>query len=121
MVLDTNILIAYLNGEEPSVGFVSGLKQESRVLFVSSITVAEILSLPSLNESDVKNIKQFLEELITVPFDDALAETAALIKRLYRINLPDAAIAATAITRKVPLVSQDKQFRKIKELTLISI
>lgn len=120
MVLDTNILIAYLNGEQPVIDFISGLKQEGRALFISSINVAEILALPNLTTSDIRNIKQFLSELISVPFDDVLAETAALIKRVYKISLPDAIIAATALSRKVNLVSRDKQFKKVKELNVLS-
>lgn len=120
MVFDTNILIAYLNGEQPVIDFISGLKREGRALFISSINVAEILALPNLIISDIKNIKQFLSEFISIPFDDALAETAALIKRVYKLGLPDAAIAATALSRKVSLVTRDKQFKKIKELRVIS-
>ena len=121
MVLDTNILVAYLNGESSVIRFVSGLKQEGRVIFISSISIAEVLALPSLAPAEIKSIKQFLSEFIYVPFDDVLAETAALIKRFYKLGIPDAAIAATAITRQVPLVSRDKQFRKIKELKLVSL
>lgn len=121
MVLDTNILIAYLNGEEPVIDFISSLKQQGRALFISSINVAEILALPNLTISDIKNIKQFLSEFISIPFDDALAETAALIKRLYKISLPDAAIAATALSYKTGLITRDKQFKKIKELRVVSL
>lgn len=120
MVLDTNILIAYLNGEQPVIDFISDLKQQGRALFISSINIAEILALPNLTTSDIKNIKRFLSEFISIPFDDALAETAALIKRVYKIGLPDAAIVATALSHKVNLVSRDKQFKKIRELRVVS-
>ena len=121
MVLDTNILISYLNGEQSVIDFISGLKRQGRALFISSINVAEILALPDLTTSDIKNIKQFLSEFISVPFNDVLAETAALIKRIYKISLPDAAIAATALTYKVSLITRDKQFKKIKELNVLSL
>jgi hypothetical protein len=41
------------------------------------------------------------------------------LKRNYQIKLPDAIIAATSIANKVPLVSADKGFSKIKELDLV--
>ena len=41
------------------------------------------------------------------------------LKRNYQIKLPDAIIAATSITNKVPLISDDTGFSKIKELDLV--
>lgn len=121
MVLDTNILIAYLNGESVVVGQLSGWKQEGRVLFVSSIAVAEVLALHTLAPDDVVQVKRFLNQLVSVPFDDDLAELAAFCRRTYRIGLQDCAIAATALRLRVPLVTRDKQFYKIKEITVIEI
>jgi len=37
------------------------------------------------------------------------------------IKLLDAAIAATALTRSLPLVTRDRQFWKIREITVIEI
>jgi predicted nucleic acid-binding protein len=73
MVLDTNILIAYLKGEPGVVD------------------------------------------------DDRLAEIAAGFSRLYRLRLPDAAIAATAAAQGMPLVTRDRGFRKVHEIRLIEM
>ncbi|MEI7719640.1 MAG: PIN domain-containing protein [bacterium] len=121
MTLDTNILIAYLNGEQAVVDFVLEQKEMGRALFVSSISVAELFSLPGLSKVDFERMKEFIDNFISVPFDNELAESAAALRRTYKLSLPDAAIAATALARQSPLVTRDRGFRKIKELTFIEL
>jgi len=41
------------------------------------------------------------------------------IRQLYKIKLPDAIIAATAIVEGLTLVTADKGFKKIENLSLI--
>lgn len=90
-------------------------------LFISSVTRIEILALPKLTPMDLEKIKNYLQNFISIPLDDSLAETAALMKRTYNIELPDAVIAAVSAVKRLPLVTRDRQFQKIKEITLIEI
>ena len=39
------------------------------------------------------------------------------LRRQYTLKLPDAIVAATAIFLGIPLISADKHFEKISELT----
>ena len=80
-----------------------------------------MLALAKLTPAQMDEIKSFLENFISVPLDDQLAETAATFRRNYKLNLADAIIAATAIDKLIPLASRDKQFQKIKEITVIEI
>ncbi len=121
MTLDTNILIAYLNGEANAVVAVSDWVRDGRALFISSVSVAEALALPGLTPQELDRVRKFLKNFISIPFDDALAETTAFLKRIYRFSLPDAAIAATAISRGTPLVTRDRKFGRIRGITVISI
>jgi len=121
MILDTNILIAYFNGEVDVVKTISEWKQSGRILFISSLSTAETLALPSITPIDADKIRAFLKNFLSIPFDDTIAETAVLLKRTYQLELPDAVIAATSLTRGLPLVTRDRQFRKIREITVIEI
>ncbi|MDP3956447.1 MAG: type II toxin-antitoxin system VapC family toxin [bacterium] len=116
MILDTNILIAYLNGETPVIDAISKWRREGRALFISSVSFAEVLALPTLTSREVDTVERFLRAFISAPLDNDLAVVAALLKRTYRLKLPDAIIAATALTRKVPLITRDRQFRRIREI-----
>ena len=121
MTLDTNILIAYLSGEREVVDFVLEQREAGRAMFMSSIVVAELLSLPKLADADFRRMEDFIANFISVPFDNAIAVTAASLRRQYKLELPDAAIAATALIRQTPLITRDRGFRKISELTFIEL
>lgn len=121
MVLDTNILIAYLSGEASVVNALTHWRSEGRALVIASISFAEVLALPALSPAEIQIITRFLRSFLCIPFDERLAEKAARIARLYRLKLPDAAIAATAADCGMPLVSRDQEFRRVKEIKLAVI
>ena len=121
MILDTNILIAYLDGERAVVDFVLNQKEVGRAIFVSCVSVAELLSLPALAETDIRRIKDFLGNFISVPLDDDLAEAAAALRRAYKLSIPDAAIAATALVYRSPLITRDKGLKKVTEIAFIDL
>lgn len=80
-----------------------------------------ILSYPLLAEKDIREAKEFLSAFVSIPFDDILAEKAAYFRRVHKLTLTDSGIAATAFTYRVPLITRDKQFQKVKEITVIEI
>ncbi|WP_421942417.1 PIN domain-containing protein [Pedobacter sp.] len=41
------------------------------------------------------------------------------LKRKYNIKIPDAIIAATSILLKIPLITADKGFMKIKKIDCV--
>jgi predicted nucleic acid-binding protein len=88
---------------------------------VSSISFAEVLALPTLTGSEIPVVTRFLRTFLRIPFDERLAEKAASLARLYRLKIPDAAIAATAVDCAMPLVSRDQGFRKVKEISLVEV
>lgn len=121
MLLDTNILIAYLNGEEKVIKTISSWKRKNRILSISPVSTAEVLALPNLSAKETPKVREFLGSFIVVPFDESLAETAAFVRRFYGLGLPDAIIAATSIRGREPLVTRDRQFRKVREITVVSL
>jgi len=97
MTIDTNIIIAYLTGDERIVNALSDWKRNGVPLFLSSIVEAEILSFAEWTNEERRNAESFLEEhFVSIPFDRTLARLAASLRRMVRIKLPDATISATA-------------------------
>lgn len=122
MTIDTNILIAHLQGDEAVIKALSIWKLSGRVLLISSIVRAEVLSRPDLTDPDIYEILKFLGNFSSVPFDDRIAEYAGKLRRAYRITLPDAGIAATALYHNTALVTRNqKDFTKIAGLQIVSI
>lgn len=58
--------------------------------------------------------------IVNLEYDsDKLKSRIIQIRKSYKLKLPDAIIAASAIEADAVLVTADKEFSKIKELKLI--
>jgi predicted nucleic acid-binding protein len=121
MLLDSNILIGYLNGDERITAMIDAWALEDRVLCISTITYAEVLSHPALTHADIAQIRGFLQRFVVLPFDDSIADNSAELRRRYHITLPDAGIIATALTHHLPLVTRDKLLHKVTEVTFVTL
>lgn len=123
MIIDTNIIIAYLSGDEKVIRFLDSWRRQGGFLYISTIVETEILSFPGSSESEDELVEKFLKEnFISIPYDQRLVKLAAQLRKTFKIKLPDAAIAATAIYTKTSLVTRDiKDFKKISQLKIIEI
>ncbi len=116
-LLDSNILIYYLEGQKEIGVFVDSVKS---VAFVSVISVTELLAKPKLTKEQITLIEDFLDEFTVLDVGENIAKEAASLKRKYNLTFPDALLAATAKTFDLSLVSKDKIFSRISELKLIN-
>ncbi|MBU6490919.1 type II toxin-antitoxin system VapC family toxin [Patescibacteria group bacterium] len=123
MTLDTNIIIAYLDGEGEVVRALSDLKSNGVPFFLSSIVEAELLSFSRWTDAERRATQSFLEQnFISIAFDRTVARIAAHVRRSVKsVKLPDAAIAATALYTNIPLVTRNAyDFRGIAGLSIAS-
>lgn len=123
MIVDTNVLVAYLAGDEKVVTFLDSWRLRGGYLYLPSIVEAELLSFDGWTGSEDKTVKQFLtENFISVSFDRNLGRLATELRRNVKIKLPDAGIAATALNIGAPLLTRNlRDFEKIPKLKVISI
>lgn len=123
MTLDTNIVIAYLSGDQRVIQTLSSWKQQGYLLLLSTVVESEVLSFPQWTTEERHKTILFLEEhFSSVSFDRAAARIAADIRCDTKIKFPDAAIAATALFTHSPLVTRNlRDFKKITELKLITL
>ncbi|MBI5078558.1 type II toxin-antitoxin system VapC family toxin [Candidatus Saganbacteria bacterium] len=122
--VDTNILIAYVGGEETVISQIKEWRSAGVTLFVSSITECEMLSYPKLSFAEEMTIENFLQDhFVVMPFDGFRAKLAAQVRRkISSLKLPDAAIAGLALETNTPLVTRNtRDFKKIPHLKLFSI
>lgn len=122
--IDTNILIAYIGGEETVINSIKQWREQSAAFFISSVTECELLSYPKLSREEEEKIELFLKEhVIAVPFDGGRARSAAAIRRITpALKLPDAAIAALALEMRTPLVTRNmRDFRRIAGLEIVAL
>jgi predicted nucleic acid-binding protein len=110
---DTNTFI-YLLDKHP----VLQPLLESEWIF-SFIKEIELLGKQNISPVEIKNIHGVLSVCMKAFHVEKINDITISLKQRYRIKLPDALIAATALHYNIPLLTFDKDFIHIKELDLV--
>lgn len=120
-LLDTNTAIYFLNGQLTPNGFAFVLSVINNECNLSVITKMELLGWPTSNPNDEMKIRSFISDSIILSLTDEVVERTIELRKLYKIKLPDAIIAATAIVHDFTLISRnDKDFARITELKYLN-
>ena len=114
ILLDTNIILYYLSGDETLIPLL-----EENNLLVSIITEIELLGFNELSETGIENIKLFLSYCIIENISDKIKNEAITLRRSNNLKLPDAIIFATARTLNIPFITADKHFAKLNDEHII--
>ncbi len=124
VVLDTNIIIDHLRQSPNNDTLLKQIARKTKKedLAISVITVQELYEGKStLNEEKEAYMLATITPLRILPYTYEVAQTAGKIARDLKqpITFADAAIAATAITYGVPLLTLNKKhFAGIRELEM---
>ncbi|PIX69340.1 nucleotide-binding protein, partial [Candidatus Roizmanbacteria bacterium CG_4_10_14_3_um_filter_33_21] len=85
---------------------------------LSVITKIELLSFD--NEDELKNIDRLLVNSRIFSLDDEIVDKTIEVRKKYKLKLPDAIIAATAMINNLILVTHNKKdFKEIRGLKII--
>jgi hypothetical protein len=107
-IVDTDILIDFALQISKAIDCLDGLEQNS-VLAVSVITQMELF-VGCRNKIELGNTKRFLQRLQVLKLSDQFSDKAIGLLLQYRLShglaIPDALIAATAITFNKPFISK---------------
>jgi len=120
-LIDTNIIITYLDSKLPEKGmkFIDSIVDS--VPKLSIISKIEVLGFSFKNTSSHLIINDFINNSSLINLTDDIVEQTILIRRTCRIKLPDAIIAATALTRNYILLTNDiNDFKNIPGLNIIN-
>ena len=116
-LLDSNILINFLNGNGKEVEWINSKKNEELFVYISVISKIEVMSFSGLSEDKLPVIEKFLNLFQETPLDKDIISVASLLRRKFKIPLADSIITASAISRKKTLVTNDKILaKKVKDL-----
>lgn len=113
-LLDTNVVI-YLLGGRIRHAFPQG------DFGVSVITEIELLSYQGLSQADEEIARGFLDEVVRYPLTDAVRDQTILLRRQFRLKLPDALVAATALEAGATLLSNDQQLQVVSSLKVQAV
>jgi predicted nucleic acid-binding protein len=121
MLLDSNIIILYLNGDRAVIAGVNALQSTGRALFVSATTIVEVRSLSSLSVSDLQIITRFMNQFIVIPIDQTIAEKAGDLRRTTGLGFADSIIISTAVVKNLPFVTRDKKLHHVREVQFVTL
>lgn len=115
-LLDTNAVLDFLGNK---------LSNNARVIL--SQIIDEEINLSAINKIELLGFSRIEQELIefvsfanVYPITDEIVEKTIEIRRVYKIKLPDAIIAATAVYHKFTLITNNiKDLKDLKELKML--
>jgi len=113
-LLDTNIVLYLLSGNVT----VAEIIDDSQV-YVSFITQLELLGYKGISNRDQQKIKAFLDVCAIVDINEEIKKHTILLRQKYQIKLPDSIIAATSRYLNIPLLTADKEFKKLSDLNIV--
>lgn len=120
--LDTNAILYYLKDDNDAVVALRDVFARNSPVYVSAVTELELLAFGNLSSDEQSLIESLLATVAIIPVDSHVARIAALLRRQYRIKVPDSIIAATAMFTGSTLLTRDtRDFRTISNLSIRKI
>ncbi len=114
-VIDTNVLISWYKS-----GAISNSKDLASITPIFSIiTKIEALGFREITNDEIKAVSRMLDTGGLVYIDDVIAQLTIKLRQKYKIKIPDAVIAATALVNDSELwTANTSDFSNIEGLKL---
>ena len=119
LLVGTDILIAYLNRR----AYRSYLENPRSKVYYSAVTKKELLSKRGLKSSERRAILALLRRFRLIRVNQQISNQYSRLRAAYpSLSKGDALVAASALVRKLPLLTQNlRHFRVVKGLVLLPI
>ena len=122
ILLDTNIRIEILKGNEKTIQRTEAFTEE---LAISSISVME-LYYGAINKRELNKLEKFTSLFQIIQINEMISKTAVQLVKSYAkshtLDIPDSLIASTCLTNDCQLFTYNlKDFKYIERLHLLSL
>ena len=117
-LIDSNAIIDFCNGIMPENGrnFLLAINPE-----ISIVTNIELFATKNISQEEYELLEKFVAFSLIHNVNKDLVDTTIHIRQTYKIKLPDAIIAATALIYNLTLISRNtKDFDGINGLEFIN-
>lgn len=120
-LIDSSAAIKYLNETFPEAAILfmdEVVDTESIISFISEI---ELQVWDPSNADDINIYQSFVTGSQVIGINPGIIQQTIIIRKLYKLKLPDALIAATAIDNNLTLIADnDVDFKKVPDLKYIN-
>ena len=121
ILLDTDILISVLRGNERVTRQLDERQREADQFSYSAVTVSELWQ--GIRPTEERLTRQLLSQMECLSVDDVVGRLAGQYLQRYQrshgVTLPDALIAATAVLRRSSLWTLNRRHYPMPELSLL--
>jgi len=118
-LIDSNAVIDYLMGKLPDSSLVFMNEVINNIPNVSVITKIEVLGFNDTSDS-MTLLKDFFNDASVLGISDVVVDKTIELRKIHKIKLPDALIAATALTGKLSIITRNtSDFKNIEGLDTI--
>lgn len=103
---DTNTAIYYLQQQFTlkAEKFIDSILQAEQPI-ISAITEIELLCWKTSSEKDLELLHSFINESFVIELEQEIKYKTAELRKEYKIKLPDAIIASTALVYDIALIT----------------
>lgn len=118
---DTNTAIYFLQKQFPPNAefFIDQILQDWQPV-ISAITEIELLCWKTATQNDLAVLNGFINDCLVIELEQAIKLKTADIRKVYKIKLPDAIIAATALVYDLILITRNtSDFKSIPDLRIV--
>ncbi len=120
-LLDSNTVIDYIGGILPvkSIGWLDQIIETEAA--ISVFNRIEVLSFNPKNQADLIPFEELVETVEVIALSEEIILQTILIRRNYKLKLPDAMVAATAIVFDMAVVTRNEaDFKKVVGLKIVN-
>ena len=118
-LIDSNAVIDYLMGRLPDPGMTFMNEVINNIPYVSVISKMEVLGYNAEPDS-MSLLVDFFEDAVVFGLTDEVVDKTIELRKLHRVKLPDAIIAATALVNNLQIITRNaSDFKNILGLTTL--
>lgn len=119
-LIDSNAVIDYITGKLPLTGMEFMNEIVDNVPHVSVITEIEVLGF-SMPPAATLLFYNFFSDSNVIPLSRPIVSKTIDLRKIYKIKLPDAIIAATALVQGLGIITRNESdFIKIDGLKVVN-
>jgi predicted nucleic acid-binding protein len=116
-LLDTNTVLDYMGNKLPGKAKKMIAQIIDEEIYLSVINKIELLGFSKVEQ----DLIDFVSCSNIHPINDAVVDKTIEVRSFYKIKLPDAIIAATALTNELAIITRNtKDFEKIEGLEVLN-
>ena len=116
-LIDTNVVLDFMGDKLPNDARIAIAQIIDNEINLSVINKIELLGFSKIEQ----DLVDFVSCSNIIPMSDEIVEKTIEVRRTYKIKLPDAVIAATAIISNHTLVTSNiKDFKNISDLEVLN-